>query len=100
LQKRVELARALVARPRLLLLDEPMAGMTTHEKHAMCRHLIEAHESLGTTLVLIEHDLGVVMDLSDHVVVLDHGKKIADGAPDAVRTDPAVVDAYVGSFEH
>jgi len=81
LQKRVELARALAPRPKLLLLDEPMAGMTFDEKRDMCRFVVDAHEALGTTLVLIEHDLGVVMDLSDHVVVLDHGRKIADAAP-------------------
>jgi branched-chain amino acid transport system ATP-binding protein len=98
LQKRVELARALVSRPRLLLLDEPMAGMTVDEKRAMCRYLVDAHEQLGTTLLLIEHDLGVVMDLSSHVVVLDYGRKIADAAPEAVRIDPAVVEAYVGGF--
>ncbi len=98
IQKRVELARALVPRPKLLLLDEPMAGMTFDEKRDMCRFVIDAHETLGTTLVLIEHDLGVVMDLSDHVVVLDHGRKIADGTAEAVRTDPAVVEAYVGNF--
>ncbi|HZU83669.1 MAG TPA: ABC transporter ATP-binding protein [Polyangiaceae bacterium] len=97
-QKRVELARALAARPKLLLLDEPMAGMTFDEKRDMCRFVMDARETLGTTLVLIEHDLGVVMDLSDHVVVLDHGRKIADGAPDAVRRDAAVVEAYVGRF--
>jgi branched-chain amino acid transport system ATP-binding protein len=98
LQKRVELARALAPRPRLLLLDEPMAGMTVDEKRDMCRFLVHARESFGTTLVLIEHDLGVVMDLSTHVVVLDHGKVIADGSPDAVRAEPVVVEAYVGSF--
>jgi branched-chain amino acid transport system ATP-binding protein len=99
LQKRVELARALSARPKLLLLDEPMAGMTFDEKRDMCRYLMDAHEKLGTTLLLIEHDLGVVMDLSDHVIVLDYGRKIADGSPEAVRADVAVVRAYVGSFE-
>jgi branched-chain amino acid transport system ATP-binding protein len=99
LQKRVELARALSAHPKLLLLDEPMAGMTFDEKRDMCRYLMDAHEKLGTTLVLIEHDLGVVMDLSDHVIVLDYGRKIADGSPEAVRADVAVVRAYVGSFE-
>jgi branched-chain amino acid transport system ATP-binding protein len=98
LQKRVELARALAPRPKLLLLDEPMAGMTFDEKRDMCRFVIDAHEALGTTLVLIEHDLGVVMDLSDHVIVLDHGRKIADGTAEAVRTDPAVIEAYVGIF--
>lgn len=98
LQKRVELARALAPRPKLLLLDEPMAGMTFDEKREMCRFILDAHQTLGTTLVLIEHDLGVVMDLSDHVVVLDRGSKLADGSPDAVRSDPAVIRAYVGSF--
>jgi branched-chain amino acid transport system ATP-binding protein len=98
LQKRVELARALAPRPKLLLLDEPMAGMTFSEKRDMCRFVIGAHQTLETTLVLIEHDLGVVMDLSDHVIVLDHGRKIADGPAEAVRADPAVIEAYVGTF--
>jgi branched-chain amino acid transport system ATP-binding protein len=99
LQKRVELARALAPRPKLLLLDEPMAGMTFDEKRDMCRYLVDAHEKLGTTLLLIEHDLAVVMDLSDHVVVLDYGRKIADGTPDAVRADASVIEAYIGNFE-
>jgi branched-chain amino acid transport system ATP-binding protein len=96
LQKRVELARALAAEPRLLLLDEPMAGMNTAEKHEMSRVIVEANRKLGTTIVLIEHDMGVVMDISDRVVVLDYGKKIADGVPDEVRDKPAVVAAYLG----
>ncbi|WP_322046580.1 ABC transporter ATP-binding protein [Paraburkholderia sp. J67] len=97
LQKRVELARALAAEPRLLLLDEPMAGMNAEEKHAMAGYVLDANEHLGVTVVLIEHDIGVVMGLSDHVVVLDYGKKIADGKPDEVRTNPDVLAAYLGT---
>ncbi|GJE26519.1 ABC transporter ATP-binding protein [Methylobacterium organophilum] len=95
-QKRVDLARALVARPKLLLLDEPMAGMNGDEKRAMARFIARTREAFGTTVVLIEHDIGVVMSLSDHVVALDYGRKIGDGAPEAVRNDPAVIAAYLG----
>src|SRR6266516_1146654 len=96
LQKRVELARALAAEPSLLLLDEPMAGMNVEEKQDMCRFVLDVNEQYGTTIVLIEHDMGVVMDVSDRVVVLDYGKKIGDGAPDEVRSNKAVIDAYLG----
>lgn len=96
LQKRVELARALAMEPDLLLLDEPMAGMNVEEKEDMCRFILDANEHLGTTIALIEHDMGVVMDISDRVVVLDYGRKLADGTPDAVRSDQRVIDAYLG----
>jgi len=96
LQKRVELARALAAEPTMLLLDEPMAGMNVEEKQDMCRFILDVNEQFGTTIVLIEHDMGVVMDISDRVVVLDYGKKIGDGPPDEVRGSKAVIDAYLG----
>ena len=96
LQKRVELARALAAQPKLLLLDEPMAGMNVEEKQDMCRFILDVNDQFGTTIVLIEHDMSVVMDISDRVVVLDYGKKIGDGTPEEVRKNQNVIDAYLG----
>ncbi|KQQ88370.1 ABC transporter ATP-binding protein [Massilia sp. Leaf139] len=96
LQKRVELGRALAAEPEILLLDEPMAGMNVEEKQDMCRFILDVNDQFGTTIVLIEHDMGVVMDISDRVVVLDYGKKIGDGTPDEVRSNENVIKAYLG----
>ncbi|MCH8808519.1 MAG: ABC transporter ATP-binding protein [Proteobacteria bacterium] len=96
LQKRVELGRALAAEPDLLLLDEPMAGMNVEEKEDMCRFVLDLNDEFGTTIALIEHDMSVVMDISDRVVVLDYGRKIADGSPDEVRANQDVIDAYLG----
>jgi branched-chain amino acid transport system ATP-binding protein len=96
LQKRVELGRALAAEPKILLLDEPMAGMNVEEKQDMCRFILDVNDQLSVTIVLIEHDMGVVMDISDRVVVLDYGKKIGDGTPDEVRSNQSVIDAYLG----
>jgi branched-chain amino acid transport system ATP-binding protein len=97
LQKRVDLGRALASEPAVLLLDEPMAGMNVEEKQDMCRFVLDLNEQYGTTIVLIEHDMGVVMDISDRIVVLDYGRKIGDGAPDEVRRNQAVIDAYLGT---
>ena len=96
LQKRVELGRALAAQPKLLLLDEPMAGMNVEEKEDMSRFILDVNDEFGTTIALIEHDMGVVMDISDRVVVMDYGKKIGDGSPDEVRNNQDVIDAYLG----
>ncbi len=97
LQKRVDLGRALAMEPKVLLLDEPMAGMNVEEKQDMCRFVLDVNDEFGTTIVLIEHDMGVVMDISDRVVVLDYGKKIGDGTPEAVRANPDVISAYLGT---
>lgn len=97
LQKRVDLGRALAMEPQVLLLDEPMAGMNVEEKQDMCRFILDVNDEFGTTIVLIEHDMGVVMDISDRVVVLDYGKKIGDGAPEEVRDNEDVIRAYLGT---
>ncbi len=96
LKKRVELARALAAEPKLLLLDESMAGMNVEEKEDMSRFILDVNDEFGTTIALIEHDMGVVMDLSDRVMVMDYGRKIGDGTPDEVRNSQAVIDACLG----
>ena len=96
LQKRVELGRALAMEPDLLLLDEPMAGMNIEEKQDMCRFILDINEQYGTTIVLIEHDMGVVMDISERMIVLDYGRKIAEGTPDKIRGNQKVIDAYLG----
>ncbi len=97
LQKRVDLGRALAMEPQILLLDEPMAGMNVEEKQDMCRFILDVNDQFGTTIVLIEHDMGVVMDISDRVVVLDYGKKIGDGVPDEVKNNEDVIKAYLGA---
>jgi len=97
LQKRVDLGRALAMEPQVLLLDEPMAGMNVEEKQDMSRFILDVNDEFGTTIVLIEHDMSVVMDISDRVVVLDYGKKIGDGTPDEVRANPDVISAYLGT---
>ena len=97
LQKRVDLGRALALEPKVLLLDEPMAGMNVEEKQDMCRFILDVNDEFGTTVVLIEHDMSVVMDISDRVVVLDYGKKIGDGTPEEVRNNLEVISAYLGT---
>ena len=97
LQKRVDLGRALAMEPKVLLLDEPMAGMNVEEKQDMSRFILDVNDEFGTTIVLIEHDMSVVMDISDRVVVLDYGKKIGDGTPDEVRNNEDVISAYLGT---
>jgi branched-chain amino acid transport system ATP-binding protein len=99
LQKRVDLGRALAMEPQVLLLDEPMAGMNVEEKQDMSRFILDVNDEFGTTIVLIEHDMGVVMDISDRVVVLDYGRKIGDGSPDEVRANPDVISAYLGTVQ-
>ena len=96
LQKRVELGRALAAEPKVLLLDEPMGGMNLEEKESICRYVLDVIEMSDTAVILVEHDMGVVMDISDHIIVLDQGEKIADGTPDEVRSNAVVIEAYLG----